>query len=155
MAINQLSTSNTFTDWLTATSSLIAVANSLTDNAGGGLIANSSIFVQGTGSSLNVRTLANINTLRANTANIGNTNFTGSNVTIQLDLTVSRNISSPKIYANELYSGGFNFLELAQKFPFAYNHANSAFIQANSGFGHANASFNQANAAFDVANTSK
>ena len=32
MAINQLSTANTFQEWLTATSALVAVANNLTDH---------------------------------------------------------------------------------------------------------------------------
>jgi hypothetical protein len=72
MAINQLSTANTFQEWLTTTATLVAVANNLTDNTNGGFVANSSIFVEGTNASLNVRTLANINTLSANTANISN-----------------------------------------------------------------------------------
>ena len=71
MPINQLSTANTFQEWLTTTSTLVAFANNLSDNTAGGFIANSSIFVEGTNASLNVRTLANINTLRANTGNIG------------------------------------------------------------------------------------
>ena len=153
MAIDQLSTSNTFTQWLTATSSLIAVANSITDNAGGGLIANSSIFIQGSGSSLNVRTLANINTLQANTANIANTNFSDSNVRIQLDLTVGRNLSSISVYANEIYQKGVNVSALAQRIEPAFTHANSGFIQANSAFIHSNSGFIQANAAFDHANS--
>lgn len=72
MAINQLSTANTFQEWLTTTATLVAVANNLTDNTNGGFVANSSIFIEGAAASLNVRTLANINTLRANTANISN-----------------------------------------------------------------------------------
>jgi len=67
MAIDQLSTANTFEEWLTTTSTLVAVANNLTDNTGGGFVMNSSIFIEGSAASLNVRTLANINTLRANT----------------------------------------------------------------------------------------
>ena len=45
MAIDQLSTANTFEEWLTTTSTLVAVANNLTDNTGGGFYANSSIFI--------------------------------------------------------------------------------------------------------------
>mgnify|MGYP003704898997 CR=1 FL=1 len=65
MAINHLSTANTFEEWLTTTASLVAVANNLTDNTNGGFVANSSIYIQGSAASLNVRTLANINTLQA------------------------------------------------------------------------------------------
>jgi hypothetical protein len=153
MAINQLSTSNTFTDWLQATSSLIEVANSLTSNASGGLIANSSIFIQGEGASLNVRTLANINTLQANTANIGNTRFRESNVNIQLDLTVGRNLSTVSIYANEIYQKGANLLPLIQKVQPAYDHANAGFIHANSGFIKTNSAYDSVNAAFIHANS--
>jgi hypothetical protein len=160
MAINQLSTSNNFTEWLSATSSLIEVANNLTSNTSGGFIANSAIFIQGAGSSLNVRNHANINTLRANTGNIANTNFDKSNVTIQLDLTVGRNISSIYVYANELYQKGANVLQLAERINPAFSHANSGFIQANSayihinsGFNHANSGFIKTNAAFDHANS--
>ena len=56
MAINQISTANTFEEWLTTTSILVAVANNLTDNTSGGFLANSSIFIEGANSSLNVRT---------------------------------------------------------------------------------------------------
>jgi hypothetical protein len=95
MPINQLTTANTFQEWLTATQNLIAVANNLTDNTGGGFVANASIFIQGTGSSLNVRTLANINTLQANTLNLtGNANTINvtSNVYVGKDLFVYGNV---------------------------------------------------------------
>lgn len=54
MAINQLNTSNTFTQWLTATQSLIQVANTLTDDGGATFTANTKLEVSGTGSILNV-----------------------------------------------------------------------------------------------------
>jgi len=114
MAINQLTTANTFQEWLTATSELVAVANNLTNNTGGGFLANSSIFIEGTNASLNVRTLANINTLQANTLNLtGNANTINvtSNVYVGQDLFV---------YGNVIVSGnitldaiGFNDLEVA------------------------------------------
>lgn len=88
MAINQLSTANTFQEWLITTSALVSVANNLTDNTNGGFVANSSIYIEGvnpvTGfptASLNVRTHANINTLRANTGNIANIDFASGNIT--------------------------------------------------------------------------
>jgi hypothetical protein len=70
MAITQLTTSNTFQQWLIATQDLIATANTLTDGNGATFTANTILEVAGAGSRLNVRTSGSINTLYANTANI-------------------------------------------------------------------------------------
>lgn len=48
MSINQLSTSNTFQQWLVSTQSLIGVANNLTDGIGGTFYANTDLQVGGT-----------------------------------------------------------------------------------------------------------
>jgi hypothetical protein len=115
MAIDQLSTANTFEEWLTTTSTLVAVANNLTDNTGGGFVMNSSIFIEGSAASLNVRTLANINTLRANTANLANVLFLDNDVTVPRDITIGRNanvianIISVNV-TNRLFVGGDTFL---------------------------------------------
>jgi hypothetical protein len=114
MAINQLSTANTFQEWLTTTAALVAVANNLTNNTNGGFLANSSIFIEGVGASLNVRTLANINTLRANTANISNIsllngNINGNGTITMKDANVWGNIASVNTTAN-LYVGGDAFI---------------------------------------------
>lgn len=115
MAINQLTTANTFQEWLTATSNLIAVANNLTDNTNGGFIANSSIFVEGAGSSLNVRTLANINTLQANTfnltgnvetMNVTNSGYIGGDLFVYGNVTVSGNLSLDEIGFDDLQVSG-------------------------------------------------
>jgi hypothetical protein len=76
MPITQLTTSNTFQQWLIATQDLIATANTLTNGNGATFIANTILEISGTGSRLNVRTSGSINTLYANTANIeiGNVN---------------------------------------------------------------------------------
>lgn len=115
MAIDQLSTANTFEEWLTTTSTLVAVANNLTNNTSGGFYANSSIFIEGSDASLNVRTLANINTLRANTANLANVLFLDNDVTVPRDLTIGRNanVIANIISANvtsRLFVGGDTFL---------------------------------------------
>ena len=47
MAINQLSTANTFQQWLVATQSLISVANNLTDGIGGTFYANTDVTIDG------------------------------------------------------------------------------------------------------------
>lgn len=70
MAINQLTTANTFQHWLTATQALISTANTLTDGNGATFVANTILEVSGTGSSLNVRTSADINQLYINTGNL-------------------------------------------------------------------------------------
>ena len=115
MAINQLTTANTFQEWLTATSQLVAVANNLTDNTGGGFLANSSIFIEGSGSSLNVRTLANINTLQANTFNLtGNVatmnvtsnGYIGGDLFVYGNVTISGNLTLDEIGFDDLQVSG-------------------------------------------------
>jgi hypothetical protein len=70
MAINQLTTANTFQHWLTATQSLISTANTLTDGNGATFVANTILEISGTGSSLNIKTSASINQMYGNTANL-------------------------------------------------------------------------------------
>jgi hypothetical protein len=76
MAINQISTANTFQQWLTATQALITTANTLTDGNGSTFIANTILEVSGTGATLNVRTSSGINQLYVNTGNIAVANVT-------------------------------------------------------------------------------
>jgi len=115
MAINQLTTANTFQEWLSATSELIAVANNLTNNTSGGFLANSSIFIEGNGSSLNVRNLANINTLQANsfnltgnvaTMNVTNSGYIGGDLFVYGNVTISGNVSLDEIGFDDLFVGG-------------------------------------------------
>ena len=68
--ISQLSTANTFEQWLIATQGLIATANLLSAGNGQTFYANTILEVGGTGAQLNVRTTAGINELYANTANL-------------------------------------------------------------------------------------
>ena len=89
MPITQLTTSNTFQQWLIATQDLIATANTLTNGNGATFIANTILEVAGTGSSLNVRTSASINTLYANTANI----TTGNVVTLSFSTASGNTIT--------------------------------------------------------------
>lgn len=81
MAINQLTTANTFEQWLSATQNLIATANTLTDGNGATFIANTKLDVSGTGSTLNVRTSGSINVLYSNTSFLSNANVTTLNCT--------------------------------------------------------------------------
>jgi len=86
MAINQISTSNTFGEWVAATTNLITISNNLTDNV---LSSNAKITLTRPGFSLNVTNSAFINSLTANTITIpttgnlivsGNTTLTYANV---------------------------------------------------------------------------
>jgi hypothetical protein len=47
MLINQVTTANTFQQWLVATQDLIAVANNLTNGVGGTFYANTNMVVGG------------------------------------------------------------------------------------------------------------
>jgi hypothetical protein len=79
MAIEQLDTNNTFSEWVTKTSELIAVANNITGSFVGQLnaqpfISNTNIVLTGNHASLNVNSRGEINQLYSNTANIVNAN---------------------------------------------------------------------------------
>jgi hypothetical protein len=96
MAINQLNTSNTFSEWITTTSYLVAVANNLTDGANGSpFVANSQIELVGKNASLNVRNSADINQLYANASNVITANVSGnlfvSNIAITGSFTGASN----------------------------------------------------------------
>jgi hypothetical protein len=79
MAINQVSTSNTFQEWLTTTGLLIATANALTDHSPGQVFTSNTILeITGSDARFNVRTSGNINTFGANTANIANISIVGA-----------------------------------------------------------------------------
>ena len=96
MAITQLTTANTFEQWLVATQALISTANTLTDGNGATFVANTKLEVSGTGSVLNVRTSGSINVFHSNTAVMGNgtittltfTTGTGNTITL-FDATVT------------------------------------------------------------------
>jgi hypothetical protein len=126
MAINQLSTANTFQQWLIATQGLITVANTLTDGNGQTFIANTILQISGTGATLDVKNTATINVLTANTITTGNLNVTSnivrSNVTNDLkvggntilygnanvigDLTVTGNLVLDSIGFDDLSVAG-------------------------------------------------
>ena len=115
MAINQLTTANTFQHWLTATQALISTANTLTDGNGAVFVANTKLDVSGTGSQLNVRNSAGINTLYANninvsgnisTLNVTSNGYFGGDVLISGNLTVSGNITLDSIGFDDMMVNG-------------------------------------------------
>ncbi len=98
MAINYITTANTFQQWLIGTQDLITVANNLTDNISGTFYANTNLIV---GNTINVvanSTFSNANvtnTLTANIARITNANvntFIGTaNTAIYAAISVAAN----------------------------------------------------------------
>ena len=117
MAITQLSTANTFQQWLIATQALITTANTLTDGNGASFIANTKLDVSGTGSQLNVRNSAGINTLYANNAilggftnvttlNVSTTGYIGGDLTVAGNVTVSGNIILDSIGFDDIIANG-------------------------------------------------
>jgi hypothetical protein len=165
--INNLTTSNTFLQWLTGTQSVISSLNSLRE---GGVsntyVVNTSIEIAGdllvTGNltldsigfnDLNVAGNTVINgtlTVGGNTsldnAYVTYGNFETSNVTIMVG------DANTAVYANITAVSGFASA--------AGSYANSAFIHANSAYEsqnttgvYANSSFIHANSAFNAANT--
>lgn len=69
MAINQVTTSNTFNQWLSATQSLISTMNAFTDqtSAATPFVVNTKLQISGTGSFIDVKTNASINVVSTNT----------------------------------------------------------------------------------------
>ncbi len=117
MPINQISTANTFQQWLTATQALITTANTLTDGNGASFIANTILDVSGVGSQLNVRNSASINTLYANNAvlggftnvttlNVSTTGYIGGDLTVVGNVTVSGNIILDSIGFDDIIANG-------------------------------------------------
>jgi hypothetical protein len=106
MAINQLTTANTFEQWLISTQQLIATANLLTDGGGNTFVANTILEIDGSAAQLNVRTSADINDLYANTATFNvataNTLNVANSVTVGEDLSVTGNSVVNVITANSV-----------------------------------------------------
>jgi hypothetical protein len=149
MPINQLTTANTFSQWLTATQALIQTANTLTDGNLTGTVfsANTLLEITGAGSRINVRTSGSINVFHSNTSTIGNvisTNVTTGNVNV----------------TNQIIFSDSSTLNSSIPITRSFAHANAGFVHANSSFGsantigsYANSSFSTANLAFTQANT--
>jgi cytoskeletal protein CcmA (bactofilin family) len=117
MAINQISTANTFQQWLTATQALITTANTLTDGNGASFVANTKLDISGSQAQLNVRTSASINTLYANNAvlggftnvttlNVSSTGYIGGDLTVDGNVTVSGNIILDSIGFDDIIANG-------------------------------------------------
>jgi hypothetical protein len=159
--INNLATSNTFTEWLAGTQSTISKLNTITDGGGSiTFIANTNINVtfdlisNGSYTVKQISDKGNSSFIQANSAYIhANAAFDAANTATgaATDTTARANANAAFAKANSSFITA-NAAFLKANTPSF--HANSAFIQANAAFGHANASFIQANAAFIRANNS-
>lgn len=175
MAINQLSSANTFQHWLIATQQLITLANNLTD---GGIVSefplNTSIYIAGTlrtnvitanvistdilYANLAVIDVANIEFAKINVAHINVANLDVANINVA-------NINVAKIKSANINT--INFLDgtslnstiyITQSINTAistsgqaYNHANGAFDKANDAYLLAGNAYDAANNLFNVA----
>lgn len=153
MAISQISTSNTFAQWLTATQSLIQKQNFYEDTINlvfdtanavfnaGSVIANSENLILQTANG--VYNEANIIYNTANTVYNTNSAITNTATIIFNYVGNSYNVANAVfLTANSAYAHSNG----------AYNHANSAYGKANTGFDHANGMYSRANSASDHAN---
>jgi hypothetical protein len=177
-SITNLTTSNTFLQWLTATQAVISRLNLLTEGGSGQtFVSNTNLEIQN-----NVKVKGDLEV----TGNItldavgfddlivagsgqfgttlgvsGNTNL-GSYATINYGNLPTANIVILTGSANTaIYSNITSQLSAGITANAAFIHANSGFIQANSGFIHANSAFRSqntsgsyANSAFNTANVS-
>lgn len=179
--IVQISTANTFQQWLTATQSLISKLNSLTDGGGsstfyantnvtidGDLIVTGNITLDAVGyedlSVAGSATIANTLSVTGCTSIAGVTTITNSTTSTStssgaLVITGGLGVGGP-FYGASVFDSGIRVLARANG---GFGQANSAFDQANlaynaantslGSFGQANSSFDQANLAYAQANT--
>ena len=84
MPINQIATSNTFAEWVSATSSLITQVNNLTDT---NFSSNASITFTRPGTAISVNNVAVINVITSNTLTTSTLNVTGNSVFANANVT--------------------------------------------------------------------
>lgn len=149
MSIGQISTANTFQQWLIATQALITTANLLTDGNGQTFVANTILEVSGTGSTLNVRTAAGINTLYANTVTVSS-NTTLANAIVTYGNFTTANVISLVGQANTAIYANITTSQTTATSAGIY--ANGAFTKANAPSYVANSAAIYANGAFTAAN---
>ena len=140
MAIKQLTTANTFNEWLNATQSLIETANTLTDGNGATFTANTKLEVSGTGSLLNVRTSGSINVFYSNTGTLANVIATNASI-------ANVNVTNRIVFSDGTALDSNTFITRA------FAQANAAFLQANTPSAAANSAGDYANSAFNAANS--
>jgi hypothetical protein len=133
-SITNITSSNTFFQWLTATQSAITILNKLTEGG-----ACNDVFVANTNveiaNNLTVSGNLNLNVVTGNSLSIS------GNTTIGTALITYGNHEKANITL--IVGSAGNFVNSS------FNHANSGFIKSNSGFNHANSAYSAANNALN------
>ena len=92
MSINQITTANTFQQWLVATQDLIGVANNLTNGIGGTFYANTDLYVGG-----DLTTTGNVSL--------------GDNLSVAGDLSVGGNVTGNVVFTGTISGSGVDGLD--------------------------------------------
>jgi len=146
MAISQISSSNTFAQWLTATQILIEKENYYEERT-------NLVFEEANTVSNSYDVIVNTEILLLNTANnvynVANLVYATSNNVSNVSNNVSNTSNSVNNTSNIIFAYVSTSFNVANA---VYVHANGAFDHANGAFGRANGSFNHANGAFTHAN---
>ena len=147
MPINQLSTSNTFQQWLIATQVLIEKSNYYEERTN--LVFDMANTVYTTGN--NIANLANAFYIyAADSYEHSNASFNVANQVYVIANNAANTSNLAFVYSNNSYAAA----NLAYEYAYAAsNTSNLAFNVANAAFSHANAAFNFANTANNYANT--
>jgi hypothetical protein len=161
MPINQLSTANTFEQWLISTQVLIEQSNYFEDRS------NATLDAANTTSNLYPIILSSANQVANNTAFVANTaniifdyvetSFDVANTVLEISLESFDHANAAFDHANSSFDHANGAYDLAnstfEEANSAFEHANSAFDVANNAYEHSNGAFGQANLSFDRANT--
>ena len=109
MAINQITTANTFSQWVEATRALIATANGLTDGVAAGqqFTMNTAIVIDGLGAYLDVKTNAAFNAVQANTLNVGGSPLLGFST---IKVTGQSDVVANTFGANVRFANGLGII---------------------------------------------
>lgn len=119
MAINQLSTANTFQQWLVATQSLIGVANNLTDGGTSQTFyANTNLFI---GGDLTVSGNITLDAVGYDNLNVASDLYVGGEFTGAANTAIYANISLTQSSVTSAFNTANN----------SYDTANAAFTAAN------------------------
>jgi hypothetical protein len=161
MAINQLSTANTFEQWLIATQLLIEKSNYYEDESNLILdFANtvSNIYPVFLNTSNQVFETANnvFDTANDVFSYVG-TSFDVANTVLEISLEAFDHANAGYTHANSAFDHANGAYDLAnatyEESNSAYEHANSAYTHANSAYLTANGAFDKSNSAYAVANS--
>ena len=141
--ITNLTTSNTFLHWLTATQSAISSLNRLTEGGTNNtFLANTNIEILGdlvVGGNITLDAVGFDNLDVNGSVSIGTTlNVTGNST---LSISTINYSNQEKANITLIVGSAGNFVNSS------YHHSNSGFIKSNSSYNHANAGFDKANTA--------